>query len=231
MIARLLKSAGSLILYFALGTLIAQAVVVGYCWSKWRMDRARLLQVLAVAQGVDLMTLAGTPKPEAEPPPSEQPSYQQIVDARALRLRNLEMREQALRTSLEQLRVEQQTLADEKTRYQKQREQYETQLAETAKGFKTAGMEQNLAILGRMPPRQAKELLGQMLKKNETNDVVALLRDMPDAGRAKILKEFKTPEDAEKLDDVLRQIRQGRPESALTKKAQQQLQPDQPEKP
>jgi len=231
MIARMLRLAGSLILYFALATLIAEAIIVGYCWSTWHVDRNRLVQAVAVARGVDLASVQDQPKAPPEEASREQPSYQQIVQARALRLRHLELREQALKSTLEQLRTEQQTLADQQARYQKQREQYESQLAEAEKGSQSAGLEQTRAIMAKMAPRQAKELLFQMLKKNEMDDVVALLRDMPDAGRAKILKEFKASEETEKLDEVLRQIRQGVPQSALAKRAQQQLKQNQQEGP
>jgi len=229
MIARLLGLVGSLLLYFSLATILAEALIFGYCWSKWRLDRNKLMQIAAVAQGVDLVGLKSEAK-AAQEAAGEQPSYQQIVQARALKLRNVELREQSLKNGVDQLRAEQQALSDGKARYQKQRQEYESQLAALEKGLESAGMDQNRGILAKLAPKQAKELLLGMLKKNEMNDVVALLQDMAEGSRAKILKEFKTPEEAEKLDGVLRQIRQGMPQSAVAKKAQQQLQPErQPE--
>jgi len=223
MIRRLLSLAGSLVLYLALATLIAQAVMVGYFWSAWGMDRSKLIQILAIAQGVDLLALKEDGEPPPEEPSAEQPAYQQIVEARALKFRNLELREQGLKAALDQLRSEQQALAEEESRYQQQRGEYETRLASLEKTSQSTGIEQNRGILAKLAPKQAKELILQMLNKNETNDVVVLLREMADAGRAKILKEFKTPEENEKLDELLRLIRQGMPEAALAKNAQEQL--------
>ena len=226
MIARSLSLLGSLLVYFAVATLIAEAMILGYCWSKGRLDRNKLIQIAAVAQGIDLVALKGEPKPLQEEPSSEQPSYEQIVQARAMTFRNLELREQALKNSLDQWRADQQTLADEKLRYNKQHDQYQSQLAALEKGSENAGLEQTRGILAKLAPKQAKELLLGMLKKDEMTDVVTLLRDMPDGSRAKILKEFKTPEDAEKLDEVLRQLRQGMPEAGIAKQAQEQLKPE-----
>lgn len=232
MISRLLGLLGSLLLYFALATMIAEVIIFAYCWSKWHLDRNKLMQLAAVAQGVDLVGLTPEVKPPPEEAPGEQPAYQQIVQARALKLRNVELREQSLKNNVDQLRVEQQALSDERTRYQKQRQEYETQLATALKGAETAGLEQNRAILAKLAPKQAKEVLLGMLKKSELNDVVTLVQDMPDTSRAKIFKEFKTPEETEKLDEVLRQIRQGTPVAPIAKKAQEKLKPEkQPETP
>ena len=62
-----------------------------------------------------------------------------------------------------------------------------------------------------------------MLAKNEIQDVVALLAPMTDGKRAKIIGEFKTPEETQKIDEVLRLIRRGEPEAGATVNARQQL--------
>ena len=49
---------------------------------------------------------------------------------------------------------------------------------------------------------------------------------MSDAKRKKILGEFKTTQEAEKLSEILRIIRQGAPQSKLADRTQEQL--DQP---
>lgn len=231
MISRLFGTLGSLLLYLALATTIAEAIIVAYCWTKWRLDRNKLMQIAAVLQGVDLVGLNAEAKPAQEEASSEQPSYQQVVQARALKLRNIELREQSLKNGIEQLRTEQQSLGDDKARYQRQRQEYESQLATLTKQSESNGVEQTRGILAKLAPKQSKELLLGMLKRNEMPAVVMLLQDMSDSSRAKILKEFKTPEETEKLDDVLRQIRQGMPQAEIAKKAQERLKPETPPEP
>ena len=230
MISRLLGTFGALFLYLALATTLAEAIIFAYCWSKWGLDRDKLMQIAAVAQGIDLVGTRTETKPAEEEATSEQPSYQQVVQTRALKFRNIELREQSLKNGVEQC-AEQQTLSEDRTRYQKQRQEYESQLAALTKDSESAGVEQTRGILAKLPPKQAKELLLGMLKKNEIADVVTLLQDMSDSARAKILKEFKTPEETEKLDEVLRLIRQGMPQAGLAKKAQNKLKPGRPPEP
>jgi hypothetical protein len=54
-------------------------------------------------------------------------------------------------------------------------------------------------------------------------DVVTILKAMPLDKRKKILAEFKSEEEAEKLHDILKQIREGVPDTALIRETRAQL--------
>ena len=57
MIGRLVQAAGSMFVYFCVATLISQAVIGGYLWFAWQPSRDAFVQMLAVAQGVDLLAI------------------------------------------------------------------------------------------------------------------------------------------------------------------------------
>lgn len=226
MIGRLLRGSFSVLLYFALATLIAQIILGIQLWARWKMDRNRLVQMLAVAQGVDLTALRQQAGPDVEPTSQAQVSYEEILQSRAAKDLHLQLREQALENTLTQLHVDQQQLDSARQFYARERSEYEAQLANLQQASQTAGREEARRILESIKPKQAKELLLEMLDKGEQSAVVMLLREMPDSKRAKIVGEFDTPEDVQKIDEVLRLIRQGTPESELAGTARQQL--DQP---
>jgi hypothetical protein len=46
-----------------------------------------------------------------------------------------------------------------------------------------------------------------MIAADETNEVVAILSSMPIGKRAKIISEFKDPDEVTKLGDILKRIR------------------------
>ena len=178
--------------------------------------------MLAAARG---LIPVGPAEPRApEPQSEEQPSYDQILEMRAVHDKNLRFREQSLADSLRQLRLDQQKLSDERSRYLAERANYEEQLAAARKAATSAGREEVRTILQTLKPKQAKEMLAQMLEEKGVADVVSLLSGMTDAKRAKILGEFKTPEENAKIKEVLRLIEQGGPEAGLADKAQQRLQ-------
>ena len=64
---------------------------------------------------------AGPPESHApEPPSEEQPSYEQILETRAIHDKSLRFREQSMADSLRQLRLDQQKLTEENARLREQ---------------------------------------------------------------------------------------------------------------
>ena len=134
---------------------------------------------------------------QAKPPevPPEQPSYQEILDRRAVKVRDLELRELSLHNALDQLKVQQRQLADGEKRVQEQAAQFAAQVKSVKEGAEAGGRDVVLRTLETIKPKQAKEQLAQMLENNEIDQVVLLLcgvagdepgknsRGIQDAGR------------------------------------------------
>jgi hypothetical protein len=231
MIGRMFHAIIAAVLYFSLATLIAEAILVSQLWTKWKMDRTKLVQMAAVAQGVDILSTREPSGRSRSGVSEEQPSYEQILAARAAKDLNLQLREQSMDNAMAALRSEQQQLAQSQQQYADQREQYQAQLNTLQGDAVTAGRDNVRRVLESVKAKQAKDLLMQMLRNNETEAVVMLLRDMPDSKRAKVVGEFKAPDEASKIEEILRKIREGTPEAELAQKANQQLQGKQPSQP
>jgi len=225
---RLLRMLVGGLLYFCLATVLAQVVLLIHLAGTWNLDRAKLLDMLAVAQGIDLVALRAKPTPAAADAPGEQVSLDQILEARALKARNLELREQSVKNDSDQIRAERVKLTDERLAFQKTREGFEEDLETLQKRNTSSGWDENRRTLLAAKPKQAKELIVKMLDRKEIDDVVALLSPMPDAKRAKIITEFKTPDEIKQIDEILRLIRKGEPLSGVASRTQQQLGPGRP---
>ncbi len=223
--SRLLQLMMAAVLYFSLGTLIAEVVIVAHVWSKWNLNREKIARLVEVARGVEQQATAAPAKPADEESAPEQPSFQQVLEARAVKDLNLQLREQALTNALAQLQSEQERFAQREKQFQADRAAFETQLAAAAKNAQSAGQQEVRRILESIKPKQAKELLQSMLENKEQDDVVTLLAGMTESKRAKILAEFKTPEETKNIEEVLRRIRKGAPEAPLAQQALDQLRP------
>lgn len=223
MIQRLINGAWTMIVYACVGTIISQAIIMTYLISAWKIDGERWQQVLAAAQGIvpAEATEAQTKAPEEKV--AEQVSYDQILEARALKNRNLELREQELRNGLSQLQFEQGKLAEDKKRYKQLRDGFDAELLSMREGSTASGKDEVRRTLENIKPKQAKALILEMLDGKEIDDVVTLLSPMPDAKRAKIFGEFKSPEELEKLSEVLRRIRVGSPTANVPENTRKQL--------
>lgn len=223
MIAKLVRAGASLFGYFCVATILAQVILAVYLAVTWQVDRGKVVQILAVARGVDLFAIKEQVERDREPASSEQASYGQIIQARAEKVRHLELREQALRQGLGQLASEQRKLAEEIDRNKLLRESFQKELLDVQQGAVALGRENARLKLEALKPQQAKEQLVEMLKNDELDEVVALLADMPDTKSAKIMAEFKLPGETEQLYQILRRIREGFPDSKLPADTQNQL--------
>jgi hypothetical protein len=225
MIGRLANLALAGLLYFSLGTLIAEGIMIGYVWRKWNLDRDKVAQVVAAARGLGPEAPPAAAEPVREEPATEQASYAKVLELRAAKDKNLQLREQALANAVAQVQAERQKLADDEKRYKLDRADYESQLAAKAKQSQSAGQEEVRRILESVKSKQAKELLQGMLDNKELDEVVVLLSAMADSKRAKILAEFKTADEIRKIEEVLALIRKGAPEAPLARQAMERLQP------
>jgi len=223
MIARLLRSGTSLFAYFCLATVIAQVILLAYFGLTWKLDHNKVVQVLAILQDVDLLTLKQKADDAEDELSSEQVSYEQILEARALQVAHLQLREQALKDGLDQLQFEQRKLSDEGKRLEQLKASFDGELLAMQDAAVTSGREDVVTKLQGIKAKQAKQLLLEMLENEEIDDVVALLTEMSDIKSAKIIGEFKTPEDLKKIAEVLRRIRQGRPAADLVADTKKQL--------
>jgi hypothetical protein len=225
MIGRLANLALGALLYFSLGTLIAEGIMVGYVWSKWNLDRDKVAQVVAVARGLQPEAPQAAVETVREEPAAEQASYGQVLELRAAKDKNLQLREQALANAVAQVQAERQKLADDEKRYKLDRADYESKLAAKTKEARSTGQEEVRRILESVKSKQAKEFVQGMLDNKEIDEVVVVLSAMADSKRAKILAEFKTPDEIKKIEEVLALIRKGAPEAPLARQAMEKLQP------
>jgi hypothetical protein len=218
---RILKMLGILAICFCVGTIVSELLVAAVVVPKLKLNGERISQIVAIAQGADLSA-----KAESKAPPqleTEEASYQDIIESRAVKYRNLELREQQLRNNFTQVQSEEGKLADDMKRFKQLSDGFQSQLAEVRQNSTTEGMASFLQTLQSVQAKLAKELLVEMLDRKEIDVVVSLFKQMTDKKRVKIIGEFKTEEEKEKLSEVLRRLREGQPEAQTVDKAQAKL--------
>ncbi len=193
MIRRLINGAWTIFVYACMATLIAQVIMLSYLISTWKIDKQRWLHVVAAAQGIETAAGKEPPAQKAEEKTAEQPSFEQILETRAMKYRNLEIREQELRNTVSQLQYQESKLVDEKKRYRQVHDDFEAQLSAMRQGSATAGKDEVRRTLESIKPKQAKELILEMLDNKEIDDVVTLLTPMPDTKRTKSSANSRRP--------------------------------------
>lgn len=223
MIKRLLRSGLTLLIYFCLATVIAQAALLGYLGYSWNVSRDKMIQVLAILQDIDLFAMKDRAVRAQEDDSTEQVSWDDIAKARALEDHSLQLREGALEDGLSQLASEERKLGAEKKRFNRVKDQFIAVLEERQTGAIAQGREDVIQKMITIKPPQAKEFLIAMLKDDKEDEVVALLSGMPNLNAAKIITEFQTAAEIEQMYRVLEKIGLGFPNAELAAQTQEQL--------
>jgi len=227
MIKKILGACGPLFVYFCIATVISQTILLGYAAVAWKIDGTKLVQMLAIARGIDLFAMKEEVDKQREDVSKEQVSYEEIRQARALNVHHLQLREQALKDGLEQLQYKQrrvvESLLSERAQFDQVKTSFENQLKSMEDGAVATGLTNVRVPLETIKPAQAKQLLVEMITNDEMDVVVSLLSAMPGSKSAKIMGEFKTPEETEQLGEILRRMRQGVPLTTLVQETEGQL--------
>ncbi|WP_460166316.1 hypothetical protein [Thermostilla marina] len=226
MMGRLFDALVALFVHLFAAILIGEIVVGIHLWIAWGMTPDRVAAMIAVARGdaeTDEAKKGDKSENDAKPEPKEEPSYEDVLERRALEYRDLELRDMALKTGLQDLALLQKKITQEKQLVAQQAADFQSQIAALRQKAQDEGMETVRRTLESIKPDQARLFILDMLDKGEEDQVVQLLKDMNDSKRAKLLAEFQTPEDTDKMADVLRRIREGGPEGEIAKQAEQAL--------
>ncbi len=228
---KILELVGSLFSYFCVGTVLAIGALVLILGLKGALTGERFQNMMAALYGISIPA-APAPNATATTPAAteELPSFDQLLDRRALASLHLDLRENALDKSLADLRNIEAQVRDERKRLDQWKESFDNRLAQLQTSNSDVALQELQRTLESLQPKQAKEQILKMLERGATktdkpmDDVVTILKAMPTDKRKKLLSEFKTPEDADKLSDILEQVRQGAPDSELLRDSRLQLQ-------
>jgi hypothetical protein len=213
LIAKLFNTVATL----ALATLLAGGGFVGYLFSTGHLSRARIETMARVLRGEldePAPTAEAAPSVAAATPTAAAPRAGSEDEVRDIRRRehlerleteraasDLEARRHLLDQVLQHVVQEQERLTAERKTTETVTQRKKTQ--ETAL---EAGFQKELGLVSDLQPRQAKEHILRVWKKQPA-DAVRLLKEM-DEGRVKrVFEQFKTPEELQIQSDLLEQIR------------------------
>lgn len=225
---KLFRILGAAAAYFSIGTVVAMVIIVAGFIQKTQLTHEKWMRMLAAAYGLEMPASAPpTAAPKTDAPP-EQPSFEEMLERRARATRDLELREQTMLTLQREVRQQQQTLVEETKRLKALRENFENELAAMRDGAAAAGLDDVRRTLETIKPKQAKEQIVKMLADDRLDEVVELFSQMSDSKRAKIITEFKTPEEAEQLSRILKRVREGVPLAETADKTRAAINQPQP---
>jgi hypothetical protein len=203
-----MRTLGLLFVAFCMATVLAQAAAMGYLVATGGISRPKLARVIAVLYGFELV--AETP---AAGVPGRAVGHEagRPADALTLRSQKLDLRERFIEGQQAALAEERRKLMAEASQFAEARDAFRKQRDEWESGQQAQGIDEAVLLIGKLSPSQAKEQILLSLGKGEIDWVVSLMRKLPADRQAKIAGEFTTPEETQRLADIIRRIRDAQP--------------------
>lgn len=227
-----LRGMGMLLVWFCVGTVLAQAVLLGMLWWKGAFADGRVLGMYAALYGIAPESDGAGRGPAADPNP-EQLSLAEVAQRRMLTSLDLDLRETALDKWLADLRNIRSEIETEDQRLNLWKETFDIRLKKMESTAIDTSLLEVQKTLEAIQPKQAKEQILKMLddapdghNEQAMQDIVKILKAMPLDKRRKILGEFKSEDEATTLAEILKEIRLGAPEVDLIRDTRAGLQTD-----
>lgn len=197
--------------YFSIASVLAVLVLLGAAWYSGKLNSSKMARLRAVLHGVDEPAVART-APVLE---SEQPSYDEILEQRAINFRQLELREEIVRQNVAHINRQRGEITASRQDFDRAKKMFDDELTALRTQADSAGEENVRLTFENIKPLQAKQQITMMLDRGEMEKVVTLLSSLSINKRAKIAAEFKTPDDAARLSKILELMGDGEPLTSL----------------
>lgn len=196
----------SLFFWFCAATVIAQACILGLTFFRGNLSKKSLVQIIALLNGIDIpgeriknAIAAGQDVPV--------PTREEILNAKIETNLEFESREKSLKRLQGQLQTEQNLLSEASKRLSRRIKEHDALVAQFASGRENQRLKDVQDILQIIAPDQAKLQILNMLKDGAMDDVIAIIKGLPEDKRKKILAEFTAGDDSVKLGEILKELR------------------------
>jgi vacuolar-type H+-ATPase subunit I/STV1 len=210
---------------FCVGTVLAQAIILGLAAARGNLSRDTTLKAIALLNGIDISgDRLQKMLDDAEQRPN--PTYEDVEEERARQNKNIDMRERSIAIAKQQVEEMLAELREEVAAYDRRKDEFYSFLEAAEQNLLDESLKEVQRTLESLNPEQAKDQLKKFLEADEMDDVVAIVKGMPLDKRKKILGEFVGAEETDQLNEILTRLRQGEPKASLIQKARSQAAPD-----
>jgi hypothetical protein len=203
---------------FCTGTVLTAMIMMGYFAWRGTFNAETATKIIALLNGIDISgerLVRVMNKVDA----SEQPDFGEILAERTMQSLDMDLRLRSQKTFDDELTKQATELRDAQARFDQRREAFDRKLDEVRQGARDEGLKEVQKTLQALEADQAKQQLMRMYDDQRMDDVVNIIQGIPIDKRKEILAEFTTPDEQDKLHEILRRIGDGLPTTQLIDEA------------
>lgn len=203
---KIINLLSALVAYVCIASVISLALGLGYLWHTDRLDDEKIFRIMALLHDVDLNQIAESHRENSDAVPSEEPSitevslYQQVLD------RNHEVKLLALQRGSQEYHHRFQQLKEQADRNDRLAQDLQSRLKQQQELTTQENVAKVVSQLEQLKPDIAKESLMRWIAEGRMDDAILLMGKMSEQKLSKILKEFETPEELDKLHELHERI-------------------------
>jgi len=202
----MIKKLTSAFLWFCAATLVAQGCIILLSYMRGNFTGGSFTQMVALMNGIDIPgdRLKNALTAARDLPV---PTREEILTAKNESSLELDSREKSLERWQRQLIAEQSRLDTEDGRLSIRVVDFEAEVKRFKEGREAESLSDVQKILELLAPEQAKDQILRMMVDDALEDVLVIIKAMPEDKRKKILAEFSTEPELLKLAEILKQLR------------------------
>jgi len=225
---KLLGGLTSLMLYLMIGTVLFQTGAAVWAWWQGYLTADRLQRSALILYGLDPTDLKASLTDQPLAPSSL--TYSDIQNYRSKMTLDLDLRESSLVGSADELWQIDGELTSRRRRFERIRTDFENTMARLQGAATDQTLKEVRDTIKSLKPEQAADQLVRLINRSRTtgesryrDDMVTILKTLPEATQRKILAEFKAEDKASYLYEMLTQIRLGMPDIEAIRATRTQL--------
>lgn len=226
---KLLSGLSSLLVYLAIGTVVFQAAGLAWAWKQGAVNSEKLQRALLVLYGLEPEDLKKSLQEEMLAPPSL--THQEIRQYRFKMTLDQDLRESSLVGSADDFKYIDAEYSERRRRFERIRNDFDATIAQLQGSATDKALSEVRETIRSLKPDQAADQIIRMLELSRTSgdprhrdDMVTILKTLPEATQRKLLAEFKSEERAPYLHEMLTQIRLGKPDIDAIRETRDKLQ-------
>jgi flagellar motility protein MotE (MotC chaperone) len=188
----------------------------GYLWRTGHLDRGRATAIKAILFPVPPPVTVATGDMPATQPSTEfddmlkkaagltaEEQVQFLQNSFDSRMAELDLRQRQLADQQRQIDFGRQRLETDRTALDAEKQKFETTQQQLANQANDQGFQDSLTLYSNMPAKQVKAIFLGL----DDDIVMRYLEAMPPRSASKIIKEFKTPDETDRIQKVLERMR------------------------
>jgi hypothetical protein len=226
---KLLSGLSSVFVYLATATVVFQVASLAWAWQQGYLTSQKLNRAILVVYGLEPEDLTNSLQEEVLAPTSL--TYREIRQYRSKITLDQDLRESSLVGSADDFRYIDAEYSERRRRFERIRNDFEATMARLQGLATDKALNEIRETIKALRPEQAADQIIRMLELSRTtgdsrhrDDMVTILKTLPEGTQRKLLAEFKAEDRSPYLYEMLTQIRLGKPDVDTIRDTREKLQ-------